>query len=77
MQIDWEPFRSGFYGRLAAGIVAVICAFFAFAPGEWIAAVLPLPWTEPSLVMARAIFLVIGGGAVVVLWRYYKAMKRG
>jgi len=63
------------YGKPAAIIVAAICVFFAFAPAQWIAAVLPLPWTDITLVMSRAIFLVIGGGAALVLWRHYKAIK--
>jgi hypothetical protein len=56
-------------------IVVVICVFFALAPAQWIAAVLPLPWTDVTLVMSRVIFLVIGGGAGVALWQYYKARK--
>jgi hypothetical protein len=74
MPTDWKAFVSGFgdsYGKPAAIIVFVLCLFFAFGPTEWITGWLALPWSDASLAITRAIFLVIGGGAAVVLWRYF------
>ena len=81
MHTGWKGFVEAFpgspYAKVAAIVILPVCAFFALAPDEWIMAVLPLPWTAPALAISRAIFLIIGAGAAVVVWRYYKATTRG
>jgi hypothetical protein len=58
-------------GRIIGAIILAICAFFGFAPEDWVTGLLPLPWSDTALVLARVTFLVIGGGAVVFLWQSF------
>jgi hypothetical protein len=62
--------------KIAAAVALAICAFFAFSPDAWIAGLLPAPWSEAALAMARIAFLIIGGGAAVVLWRHFRPPSR-
>jgi len=58
--------------RIVGAAVLALCAFFALGPDAWVEAVLPLPWTDTAHALARAIFVVIGAGAGVLLWRSFK-----
>lgn len=64
-------------GRVIGAILLAVCAFFAFAPEDWVTGLLPLPWSDTALVLARVTFLVIGGGAAVLLWRSFRPATSG